>query len=229
MQPLILLHGAIGSSAQLGKLSRELSRSFRVYVPDLAGHGSREMPIEPFSIRLFADDILRFMEREQIAQAPVFGYSMGGYVGIYLARHYPEKISKVITLATKYQWSEEIAAKEIKMLDPDKIEQKLPAFAEVLRERHLPNDWKEVLYKTAEMMTGLGRDNALKEHDYATVACRVLLLLGDRDKMVSLEETIAVYRALPDGQMGMLPHTPHPLEQVNTAMLAFHIEQLIGV
>ncbi len=133
-----------------------------------------------------------------------------------------------MTLATKFAWNEAIATKEIQMLDPAKIEQKIPAFAEALRERHLPNDWKEVLQKTADMMIVMGNENPLMPEDYAAIGIPSLLLLGDRDKMVSIEETMAVYKALPAARMGILPGTPHPIEQVNMRTLAFHIEQLMG-
>ncbi len=85
MQPILLLHGAIGSSAQFCKLADQLSGSYNIYMLDLVGHGSREMPAATFSIRLFAEDVLAFMEREQLENIPVFGYSMGGFVALYIA------------------------------------------------------------------------------------------------------------------------------------------------
>src|SRR6185312_9159050 len=109
---------------------------------------------------------------------------------------------------------ESIASREIQMLNPEKIAQKLPAFAEALQQRHAPNDWKVLLEKTAAMMLALGADNTLKTADYAGIATPALILLGDRDKMVSLEETVAVYKALPNARMSMLPATQHPIEQI---------------
>jgi hypothetical protein len=46
--------------------------------------------------------------------------------------------------------------------------------------------------------------------------------------MVSVEETMTVYKALPAASMGMLPGTPHSIEQVNLDALVFYIEQLMG-
>jgi pimeloyl-ACP methyl ester carboxylesterase len=84
----------------------------------------------------------------------------------------------------------------------------------------MPNDWKEVLVLTAEMMLEMGRNNPLKMEDYNSIQQPVLLLLGDRDKMVTMEETLSVYRLLPNAQLGVLPGTPHPIEQVDIALLA---------
>jgi pimeloyl-ACP methyl ester carboxylesterase len=228
MQPLLLLHGAIGAADQLHALADRLSSRYRIYALDFSGHGGKPFGDEPFSIALFAKDVLEFIEAEQLQKVSIFGYSMGGYVAMYLAKNYPDKINRVVTLATKFHWDETIAAREVQMLNPDKIEQKLPAFAESLQQRHAPNDWKKVLKKTADMMLSLGSNNILKPEDHTVIAIPSLLLLGDRDKMVSLEETVAVYKSLPNGQMGIIPGTPHPIEQVDIAMLDFLISRFIA-
>ena len=158
------------------------------------------------------------MELEGLQQAAIFGYSMGGYVGMYLALHHPEKVSRLVTLATKYRWDAAIAAKETQMLDADKIALKVPAFAVSLEQRHMA-DWKKVLRKTATMMAEMGNDEPLKPEDVQQVVTPTLVLLGDRDKMVTLEETRATYHAVPNGQFGILPNTQHPIEEVDTRLL----------
>jgi len=78
-------------------------------------------------------------------------------------------------------------------------------------------------------MVALGKDNTLKITDHAEINTPALILLGDRDKMVGLEETLLVYKALPNAQMGMLPGTPHPIEQVDVNLLGMMIERFLGV
>ena len=227
MQSLLLLHGAIGASSQLYPLEERLSAGYNVYTLDFTGHGGKQLADTPFSMEFFAEDVLQFMKQEKLDKVSIFGYSMGGYVGMYLAKHHPDKIGKLITLATKYHWDEAIAAKEVQMLNPEKIEEKIPAFAQALMERHAPDDWKQVLEKTREMMIALGNDNTLKPEDYSSITTPALILIGDHDKMVTLEETIAVYRSLPNGQMGILPNTQHPIEQVDTNLLSFMIKRFL--
>ena len=164
------------------------------------------------------------MDKHNIGQASIFGYSMGGYVAMFIAKHFPERLRKVITLASKFYWDETIAAKEIKMLDAATIELKVPAFAQQLSKRHAPTDWKFLLQKTAEMMLNLGKNNTLKTAHYSNITIPSLLMLGDRDKMVTLDETIAVYKNLPNAQMSVLPNTAHPLEQVNIDLLGYMIK-----
>lgn len=228
MQHLILLHGAIGHKGQLQNLADQLSANFKVHTLSFSGHGGNAFSDEPFSIKAFAGEVLAFMDENDIAKTAIFGYSMGGYVGMYLAKYHPERVSKLVTLATKFHWDEAIATKECQMLDADKIEAKVPAFAKTLSDSHAPNDWKEVLERTKEMLQGLGNDNTLKLEDYASIDTLVRVLIGDKDKMVTLEETVAVYKALPNAQMAMLPGTQHPIEQVDPAFLSFLIRSFIG-
>lgn len=217
---LLLLHGAIGAADQLNPLATELKKDYTIHTLDFSGHGTKPFPEGPFSIPLFAKDVLQYMGGHQLEKTAIFGYSMGGYVGLYLARHHAERIDKLATLATKFQWNETIAQRETQMINPDKIEEKVPAFARTLEQRHQPKDWKTVLKRTADLLTNLGENPLLKPNDYPTITTPILLLLGDRDKMVSLEETQSTFKSLPNAQFGVLPGTPHPIEQVDTSLLA---------
>ena len=226
MKHLLLLHGAIGSKEQLNPLNESLSDVFHVHSINFSGHGGQELK-EDFSIPQFAAEVLKWMKEFRLGKISIFGYSMGGYVALYLARFYPEVVDNIITLGTKWQWDEAIAAKGVAMLDPEVIEKKLPKFAEQLAQHHQPQDWRILLNKTAGMLTEMGRSNPLRVEDYSTIQTKVLLLLGDRDKMVTLDETVAVFKRLPSAQLGILPNTPHPIEAVNMQQLAHLIKNFL--
>lgn len=225
---ILLLHGAIGAADQLKPLAAKLSKDFTVHILNFSGHGGRPFPEQPFSIPVFAEEVLAYLDENGLEQVNIFGFSMGGFVGMYLARHYPKHVQKLMTLATKFDWNKEIAIKEKQMIDPEKIVAKVPAFAESLAKRHAPNDWKEVLAKMSDMITALGEQNAMTLADCASIEIPVLLLLGDRDKMVSLQETLDVYKALPNAQMGMLPATGHPIEQADMDLVSYHLERFFS-
>jgi pimeloyl-ACP methyl ester carboxylesterase len=228
MQHLILLHGALGSASQFDLLKDRFTDHFNVHTINFSGHGGQPMPDKNFSISLFADEVREFIKENKLLSVNFFGYSMGGYVALYLAKHSPDLVNKIITLATKFHWDEDVAAREAKMLDPEKISAKIPAFAEELKQRHHPNDWKDVLSKTREMLLELGKENVLQTEDYRSISNESLLLIGDNDKMVSVDETTAVFNALPDARMKILPETSHPIEQVNVKLLSELIKDFIN-
>ena len=224
MHHIILLHGALGSKDQLQPLTRALENEFHVHTFNFSGHGGKPFPDIAFSIPFFCDQITQYMHETGIAQAYIFGYSMGGYAAMHLAKTQPEKVNKLITLATKFHWDDKTATREVKMLDGKTIQEKVPAFAAQLQQRHAPNDWLLLLDKTKELLTHLGEQNCLLPEDYLSITTPSLLLLGDRDKMVTLDETVAVYKQLPNAQLGVLPGTPHAFEQADMSFLA----ELIG-
>lgn len=224
---LLLLHGAIGSSKQFDALVPLLQNQFEVYTFNFSGHGGKPLPTEPFSIELFAKDVLHWMQDNKIETIDIFGYSMGGYVALYLAKHHSSRVGKVFTLATKFNWNAEGAAKEAAMLNPEKIAEKVPAFAKALEQKHGGN-WKTVLTKTAEMMINLGNSPTLLLSALADIQQPVQISVGDKDNIVTLEETIVAYRALINAQLLVLPQTQHPFEKVNTKRIAAEVAQYFG-
>ena len=216
--PLILLHGALGSSEQWDKLKSLLGYSSHIYAFNFSGHGGRVCS-EPFSLDMFLDDLRRFIEKHSFKRVNLFGYSMGGYVALKYAAEEPSMVGKVMTLGTKFNWTPETAAGEVKMLDPEVIAEKVPAFASVLEARHAPVDWKGVVRNTAQFVHGLGHGNAV---DFASegIEAPVLITVGDVDRVVKFGEAVGVANALPNGSFTPIPGAGHPLEQVPMNTLA---------
>lgn len=177
-----------------------------------------------FSIELFANDVLEYLNSKQIDQIDIFGYSMGGYVALYLAKHNLHRIGRIFTLATKLEWTEEIALKETKMLNPEKIQEKIPQFADIIIKRHNPQDWRLVLYKTAEMMIEMEKNNPLKLEDFTNINHFVRISIGDNDNMVSLNKTLDVFNRLTNSSLLVIPHTQHSIEKVDNDRLIYEIK-----
>jgi len=214
MQKLILLHGAIGSRQQLQKLSESLSTNFEVQTFNFSGHGGEPFAND-FSIAQFANELLHFVQTNYSEPVNIFGYSMGGYVALYAALQKPSLFSKIITFATKYEWNNEIAAKETKLLVPEKIEEKIPAFAKKLEERHAPNNWKLVLHRTQNLMIALAENPLLNSSNLSKIKTPVMVLLGDSDEMVTLQETKLLADSLPFAQLKILQNTKHHIEKLD--------------
>jgi pimeloyl-ACP methyl ester carboxylesterase len=236
---LLLLHGALGAKSQFSALTPLLEPHFQVHTLDFEGHGMTGQTDRPFKIEYFAENVLTYLETQAIEKnekIDVFGYSMGGYVALYLALMQPERIQigKIFTLATKLDWTPATAEKEVGMLDADKILQKIPRYAQALQELHEASDWRVVLEKTKRLLLGLGQQNLLTPEALAQISNPVRLTLGDKDVMVSFEETVAAYRVMRLGELQIFPATPHPLDKISPVLLAeaiihfFVAENLVG-
>jgi pimeloyl-ACP methyl ester carboxylesterase len=224
MNPLILLHGALGADQQLHPLVVACEDAGRnVYTLNFSGHGGRAFSGNGFGIEVFAEDVLLLIRERGIEQADIFGYSMGGYVATWLACRQPQKVGNVTTLGTKFDWDTASAAKEVKKMNPEKIVEKVPAFARILQHRHQPTDWKELMNKTADMMLSLGEKPLLREEHFRTITQRVHVLLGDADDMADRSFSVQVAAWLPNGRFHLLAQTPHPIEKVSVPLLLSHL------
>jgi esterase/lipase len=224
MIPVLLLHGALGSKSQLEPLKDLLEKNNRtVHVLNFSGHSGEPFSQEGFGIEIFANDVLNYLKKKELNQVEIVGYSMGGYVAMWLAYQHPTFVNRIITLGTKFDWSPESAVREIKKLNPEIIETKVPAFARILQHRHAPNDWKELVHKTGQMMQALGEKPLLTSEILKSIIQPVTILLGDQDDMADLNYSKCVAQWLPFGKFILLPETPHPIEKVNHELLVRHI------
>lgn len=218
MPSILLLHGALGSKQQFDQLKTELEKTMTVYTMNFEGHGGVASS-RPFLISHFAENVLDFMNENKLRGVDVFGYSMGGYVAMSLAVNHPGLFGKIITLGTKFDWRRESAEKEVRMLNPEIIELKVPKFAETLKELHTPNDWKEVMQKTANMMLDLGSGNSTSEAAIQAIHGKVIIARGDNDNMVSKEESQFVVDLMPNAKYLELPGIEHPIEKIKTDVI----------
>lgn len=223
MPQILLLHGALGSDRQLEPLKNSLENEFEVHILCFEGHGGRTTD-NLLRIQNFSRNLIDYIEQHQLDKPLIFGYSMGGYVALYTEALHPGTCGKIVTLGTKLHWSPDIAAREVRMLNPEVIEEKVPKFAAHLQRMHEPNDWKENMRATAEMMESMGENPPLNEVDLSAVKCEVQLLLGTKDNMVSPQETELVHRQLPNSKFEMLEDVEHPIEKLDLSKLSAYLK-----
>jgi pimeloyl-ACP methyl ester carboxylesterase len=227
MQEILFLHGALGSKEQFENLDSVLRDKFKVHTLNFSGHGRRPSHHHAFTIQNFAHEVLDWLNENYINSIDIFGYSLGGYVALWLGRFYPDRVGKIFTLGTKLIWNTEEAEKEIKMLNPEITVEKVPAFAQALTERHGEHEWKSLMSKTSLLMKDLAHTH-LSEQDFIRIPHKVLLGLGENDNVVTRQETEYAQRLLKNAELKIYPNTGHPIEQVPVSLLATEIAGYFG-
>lgn len=219
---LLLLHGALGSSTYFKALAANLEQHYEILTLDFSGHGTKAFSQKGFSIEVFAQEVFVFLEEKTIEKIDIFGYSMGGYVAVYLAHKHPEKVAKIFTLGTKWDWNPESSERETQMLNPQIVIKKVPKWAQSLKELH-GEHWPELMQKTAQMMLEMGQNPPLNPSQMEQILTPVLLTIGDKDQMVSIDETRHISHLLPHAQCIVLKDIPHQIERVDAHFLAERI------
>jgi pimeloyl-ACP methyl ester carboxylesterase len=101
-KPLILLHGGLGNADYWGNQVPEFAKQYRVIVVDSRGHGRSSRSDEPFSYELMASDVVALMDRLNIHQAPLVGWSDGGIIGLDIAMKRPARLDKLFAFGANY-------------------------------------------------------------------------------------------------------------------------------
>ncbi len=102
---VLLLHGWTASGdINFFPVYPRLTDSYRVIALDARGHGRGLRSAESFSLEDCADDAAALLERLGTGPVIVVGYSMGGPVGLLLARRHPERVAGLVMQATALEW-----------------------------------------------------------------------------------------------------------------------------
>jgi pimeloyl-ACP methyl ester carboxylesterase len=97
--PVILLHGGLANSNYWGDLVPALAPLYRTIVMDSRGHGRSSRDAQPYGYDLMASDVLALMDFLKIEKATIVGWSDGAIIGLDIAIHHPERLSKLFAFA----------------------------------------------------------------------------------------------------------------------------------
>lgn len=81
-EPLILIHGGVGSTGMFSAIMPTLAGSRQVIAVDLQAHGRTADIDRPLSYEAMADDVAALMKALDIKRADIMGYSLGGGVAL---------------------------------------------------------------------------------------------------------------------------------------------------
>jgi len=188
--PLIAAHAATVTGLEMDWVARPIERmGFRVVRPDLRAHGETENPAPDQHTTRMVEDMVGFMDALELNPVHALGYSMGGGVTLNTARLYPERYKSIVVMGTNYHAPSK--ERQLAVLGPP--EDRHPVVRRVFSyETGFPPGWAE-----------------RKPEDYSTITCPVLIIIGDRDDFVDIEEDLALYRALPDARLCVIPNCDH--------------------
>ena len=96
-KPLVLLHGGLLTiDLNFGPLLQPLAASRQVIAVELQGHGHTADTGRPMTIQALAGDVVALLDHLGIAEADLFGFSLGGLVAYAVALGTPARVGKLI-------------------------------------------------------------------------------------------------------------------------------------
>lgn len=96
--PIIFVHGLSANAFCFQAFADDLACDHRVFAYDLRGRGGSDKPENRYSIPIHAADLAELIDELGLDRPVVVGHSLGGFVALYFAAHYPEKLSKLVLI-----------------------------------------------------------------------------------------------------------------------------------
>ena len=212
--PLLLLHGATSMGIHDWGAQRPLLRpEFTLYMPDARGHHRTRYDVRAgWSRDALVDDALAFADALGLERFHLMGLSMGAGTAVRLASRQPERVASMIAISPVLERNPAAAVARRRM-DPAAVEREEPVWTAELVQRHDTHQgegaWRRQLEAIREDTQTL---TELTPEELRRVRLPVLLVYGDRDPWVPLEQAVRIKRQLPDARLLVVPECGHVVE-----------------
>jgi len=101
-EPLLLLHGGLGSIDMFGPALPKLAEGRLVIAVDLQGHGRTPLGKRPFRLESIGEDMDELTQRLGHPKVDVLGYSLGGGVALRMALQKPDSVRRLVLVSTPF-------------------------------------------------------------------------------------------------------------------------------
>ncbi|HEY7073421.1 MAG TPA: alpha/beta fold hydrolase [Acidimicrobiales bacterium] len=204
-RPLVLLHGGLMTvDLNFGPMLEPLAADRQVIAVELQGHGHTEDTDRPMTIEALAGDVVALLDHLEIAEADIFGFSLGGLVASGVAVASPARVAKLIVASAdphRPPGRESVPLDEARMPTAADFQAMRDSYDAVAPD---PAHFDEFAARTTEMVhTFPGWVDELR-----SVHVPTLLVFGDRD-FSPLQDIVELVNLLPDVQLAVLPGTTH--------------------
>jgi 3-oxoadipate enol-lactonase len=221
---VILIHGFPLSRRIWAPQVEALGKAFRVIAPDLRGFGGSDAPDGPYTMELFADDLVALMDHLGLDTAAVCGMSMGGYVLLNMLDRYPERIRGACLMVTRSGADDEAGkarrlalAQEVLKSGPQVV---ADVFSRILFAPGAEDEKPDLVSEVSGIMMGTSSRGlaggllAMRERaDYSGrlggFNLPALVVGAEQDKAIPPEESRLLAEALPDARLVMIPSAGH--------------------
>jgi pimeloyl-ACP methyl ester carboxylesterase len=216
--PLLLLHGGLFNiDLQFGELIPDLAATRQVIATDFQGHGRTGDIDRPLTSANLASDVVGLLRHLNVAQADVFGFSVGGAVALHLAIKHPELVRKLIVSSVSFhpdgdrpENSEAVEALTVDAIAGTPMEQAYRA------KSPNPDKLQDLLDKLGQFDAGF---TGWADGDIQGIAAPTLITVGDCDA-VRLEHAVRFLQlrggdvnadlvGVPASQLAVFPGTTH--------------------
>ena len=200
--PVILLHGGLANANYWGKLAPVLAQRYRVIVMDSRGHGRSSRDEKPYGYDLMASDVVALMDYLKIDKATLIGWSDGAIIGLDIAMHHPERLTKLFAFAAN---SDPSAVKDVEH-DPAFSAFIARARGEYEKLSPTPKEYDAFLKQITKMWDSEPHWTAA---DLAAIKVPTWIVDADHDEAIKRDNTLFMADNIPGSGLLLQPEVSH--------------------
>jgi pimeloyl-ACP methyl ester carboxylesterase len=230
-EPLVLVHGFLGGSAQWAAEIADLSRHFDVIAPDLAGYGDACDRVAPSEIAVHARAVLATLDALGIERFHLLGHSMGGMVVQEMVHQAPARVQRLVLYATAAQGSipgrfETMQRSRERLVEEGVERVALRTCATWLLDREASPAYPALaaLALRASAQAARAGLDAMEDWDgrdrLTTIHPPTLVIWGESDRSYGWPLIEMLWRSIPGASLAVLPACSHALHLERPAL--FH-------
>ncbi|MEZ4654204.1 MAG: alpha/beta hydrolase [Candidatus Eisenbacteria bacterium] len=201
------------------------SKRYFCIAPTALGHGASPA-VDRLSFPELGAAVISLLDELQVPRTHLVGSSMGGVTSLYLATTQPERIDRLVLYRCSYRTGPAVAASLTVMQDPETW--KRWGLEDTLRSLHDPQGgpdaWRTVLRRVKELVATEPASFDLEA--VRAVTAPTLVICGDRDPLVPLEDAVTLYRSIPASALWIVPGATHLISAETIRRPAFEQEIL---
>ena len=200
--PVILLHGGLANSDYWGGQVSVLAKHYQVTAIDSRGHGRSTRNEQPYGYDLMASDVIGVMDVLKIKNAAIVGWSDGAILGLDIAIHHPERITKLFAFAANSDPSGVADVSESPVFNA------YIARAEKEYERlsPTPTQFRPFLEQITKMWATQPNFTA---DQLRSIRVPTWIVAGDRDEAIKRENTEYMAKTIPNAGLLVQPEVSH--------------------
>ena len=203
-RPIVLLHGATETfDSGWRNVAPRLRDRFRVIGPDLRGHGKSDNPEDRLDLRSMADDVAALLDVLQLESAHICGFSGGASTGLFFGLRHPTR-TRTLTLISNNARRDE-ARSNSAFWSPERLAGDDPLWLEAMNRSHSVPPQRILGWWAEEDRF---RPDFTAE-ELSTIEAPTLIVAGDRDPIIPLEQSVFLYSSLRDARFCVVPGVGH--------------------
>lgn len=201
--PILLIHGGLGHADIWASQVATMSKTHKVIVADSRGHGRSTRTEQPYGYDLMASDYLALLDYLKIDKTALVGWSDGGIIGIDIALHHPERLTRLFAQAANVTTDG---------VDPGVMTNK--TFAAYIdrsgrdykKMSKTPDQYDAFVSQISHMWES---EPAWTKEQLGKITTPTAIVAGDHDEAIKREHTEYMASVIPGAKLIILPNASH--------------------